>query len=109
MEILIKETPKEIADLALELQGRQKENAYVSLIQRQEEFDFSAAFKAVNAAAKKIHEEKPTPKYETREFHIFCGNASDSSSQNQQVKERTFGDVKKRFEKTLRDLDLSKN
>lgn len=155
MEIKIKVTPKEIAELALELQGRQKKNVQSdSLIQKQielvskasedccnticgnydnyntlvsltnslvglcnlnddfqkhEEVDFSAAQKAITAAAKKVHEEKSTPKYETREFHIFCGNAIDSSSHNQQVKGRTVGDVKKIFEKTLHDLGLSKN
>lgn len=110
MEIKINGTPKEIAELALELQGRQKKNVQSdSLIQKQEKVDFSAAQKAITEASKKVHEEKSTPKYETREIHIFCGNASDSNSQNQQVKERTFEDVKKRFEKTLRDLNLSKN
>lgn len=126
MEIKINGTPKEIAELALELQVRLMLNLEcdshelakqvikgVRVIeaqsQKSDEVDFAAAQKAITDASKKVHEEKSTPKYETREIHIFCGNAIDSNSQNHQVKERTFGDVKKIFEKTLHDLGLSKD
>lgn len=125
MEIKISGNPKEIADLALELQNRhtvnlecdsrefakqvmkgiRAMNEYES--QNTDKVDFAAAQKIITEASKKIHEEKTIPNYETREFHIFCGNTTDSNSKSQQVKERIFEDVKRTFEKTLRDLGLS--
>ena len=80
-----------------------------SCVNSPDKVDFDAAQKMITEASKKVHEEKSIPKYETREFHIFCGNKTDSDLQKQQVKERTLDDVKKGFEKTLRDLGLSKN
>lgn len=114
METIINGTPKEIAELALKLQGQQKKNVQFddaiqkqielvskasedccntlcnnydnyntlasltnSLVglcilnddfQKHKEVDFSAAQKAITAAAKKVHEEKSTPKYETHEL-----------------------------------------
>lgn len=112
MEIIINGTPKEITELALELQARQSvsltpQSIIVKDLADCTAVDFSAAQKTITDAYKNVREESSTPKYETREIHIFRGNATDSDLQNQEVKERTFGDLKKAFEKiTKASADL---
>lgn len=117
MEIKISGTPKEIADLVLELHDRLTSdlrgdlNELAKAVARggkttenqncnSDKVDFAAAQKIITEASKKVHEEN-IPKYETREIHIFCGNTTDSNSKNQPVKERTFEDVKRHFQKML--------
>lgn len=107
MEIVIKGTPKEIAELAKTVARGVR--AIETKSRNSDKADFAAAQKIIADASKKVCEESSTPKYETREIHIFCGNTTDSDLQNQQVKERTYGDVKKRFEKIIRDLDLTED
>lgn len=127
MEIKIGGTPKEIAELALELQNRHTVNLervsrefakqamksiramIESESQNSNKVDFTAAQKAITNASKKVREEKSTPKYETREIHIFCGNKTDSDLQNQQVKEITFEDVKRNFQKMLELIKTMEN
>lgn len=119
MEIKISGNPKEIADLALALQNRQTVNLecdsrefarYImkgirAMNESESQIfgkeDFTSAQKIITEASKKVHEEKSIPKYETREFHIFCGNTTDSNSKSQPVKKRTFEDVKRNFQKML--------
>lgn len=126
MEIKINGTPKEIAELGSDLYGRAtldlrrdlnelaKEvargvRANKTQSQNSDKVDFTAAQKAITNASKKVREEKSTPKYKTREIHIFCGNKTDSDLQNQQVKEITFEDVKRNFQKMLELIKTMEN
>lgn len=88
MEIKINGTPKEIAELGSDLYGRAtldlrrdlnelaKEvargvRAAETQNQNSDKANFLTAQKIIADASKKVREENSTPKYETREIHLF--------------------------------------
>ena len=85
MEIKISGTPKEIAELALELQGRQKKNAHDSLIQKHEEVDFSAAYKAIIATAKTIHNSSKQQDRQSTTQQDFILTVSNGTYKSEQL------------------------
>lgn len=94
MEIKISGTPKEIADLALELQNRL--NTY-------EEVNPAVLAQNVMKGINHLQNEHRKPE-ENCEVTLFNDKITVASTKNHETIERTFADVKRNFQKMLESI-----